>query len=78
MAKGATFEFDVSEAFSVSMAVWEPLSVDACACTFSLGNVGVLHSLRCIVSGWAVFDGLSLLTLGRHPCNQMLELQSVC
>jgi hypothetical protein len=78
MAKGATLECDVSDAVAVSAAVWEQLSVDACACTFSLSDVGVLKSLRCVISGSAVSDERSLSTLGRQLCNQMLELQGVC
>jgi hypothetical protein len=78
MAKGVTLECDVSEAASVSAAVREQFSVDACACTFFLSDVGVLSSLRCIISGSAVSDQRSLSTLGRQLCNPMLELQSVC
>jgi hypothetical protein len=58
--------------------VREQLSVDACACTFSLSDVGVLDSLRCIISGSAVSDERSLSTLGRQLFNPVLELQSVC
>jgi hypothetical protein len=78
MAKGVTLECDVSEAVSVSAAVREQLSVDACACMFSLSDVGVLDSLRCIISGSVVFDERSLSPLGQQLCNPMLELQSVC
>jgi hypothetical protein len=78
MAKGVTLECDVSEAVAVSAAVREQLSVDACACTFSVSDVGVLDALRCIISGSAVSDERSLSTLGRQLCNPMLELQSVC
>jgi hypothetical protein len=76
MSKGVTLECDVSEAVSVSAAVREQLSVDACA--FSLSDVGVLDSLRCIISSSAVSDARSLSTLGRQLCNPMLELQSIC
>jgi hypothetical protein len=78
MAKGVTLECDVSEAASVSAALRQQLSVDACASTFSLSDVGVLDSLRCIISGSAVSDERSLSTFGRQLCNPMLELQSVC
>jgi hypothetical protein len=68
----------VSEAVAVSAAVWEQLSVDACACTFSLSDVGLLDSLRCIISDSAVSNERSLSPLGRQLCNPILELQSVC
>jgi hypothetical protein len=78
MANGVRLECDVSEAVAVSAAVRQQLSVDACAYTFSLIDVGLLDSLRCIISGTAVSDERSLSALGRQLCNPMLELQSVC
>jgi hypothetical protein len=78
MAKGITLECDVSEAVSISTAVREQLSVDACACKFFLSDVELFDSLRCIISGSAVSDERSLFTLRRQLCIPMMESQSVC
>jgi hypothetical protein len=77
-AKGTTFVCNVTEAVAVLVVVREQLLVDACACTFSLSDVGIFNSLRCIVSVSAVSDIRSLSSLGQKLCNLVLEQQSVC
>jgi hypothetical protein len=56
---------------ALSLAVQEQLSADACARSFALSRTGVLDSLRCVLSGYAVTDGQ---LLGRQLCNPVVEL----
>jgi hypothetical protein len=55
-AKGAILELNVSEDIAVSIAGREQLSADRYACAFSLSNVDLLNSLRCMISDCPVWE----------------------
>jgi hypothetical protein len=73
-SQNAIFEFSVGRAVALSPAVREQLSVDACARTFALNDVGAVDSVRCLLSGDAVSIEESGNVLGRQLCSPGLEV----
>jgi hypothetical protein len=54
---GAALKCELAKATTLSPAVRERLSVDACARTFALRGADALDSLRLLLSGGGVLDG---------------------
>jgi hypothetical protein len=55
--KSANLDCEVVQALPLSSKVRRWLSVEAHARLFALSGTGVLHSLRCVLSGDAVLEG---------------------
>jgi hypothetical protein len=73
-ARSATFECSVGQAVALSPAVRDQLSVDACARTFTFQDASSVDAVRCLLSGEAVSNVPSRISLGRNLCNPGLEL----
>jgi hypothetical protein len=71
----AIIESSVGQAISLSPAVGEQLSVDACARTFSFRDVIAVDSIRRLLSGDKVSIIRSQSGLGQQLCSSSLELE---